>query len=96
MTATLLVAAHGTRSAAGTATTRALVEAIAAQRPSVRVELCFLDVASPSLAEALDTLADVDVVIVPLLLSAGYHVRTDIPAVIAGRDRVTRRRTSRA
>ncbi len=88
MTATLLVAAHGTKSDEGTATTRALVEAIAAQRPAVPVELCFLDVASPSLAEALDTLASVDVVVVPLLLSGGYHVQTDIPQIVQGRSGV--------
>ena len=81
----LLVAAHGTRSAAGTATTHALVAALAAARPAVRVDLGFLDVASPSLADALDARAGEDVVVVPLLLSAGYHVRTDIPAVVAGR-----------
>jgi sirohydrochlorin ferrochelatase len=88
MTATLLVAAHGTRSADGLATTRALVDAIAAERPSVLVALCFLDVASPSLADALDALGSSSVVVVPLLLSAGYHVLTDIPAVVAGRSSV--------
>jgi sirohydrochlorin ferrochelatase len=81
----LLVTAHGTRSAAGTETTRALVAAVAAARPSVPVDLCFLDVAAPSLAEALDARAGAEVVVVPLLLSAGYHVCTDIPAVVAGR-----------
>jgi sirohydrochlorin ferrochelatase len=85
---TLLVAAHGTRSVAGLATTQALVAAIAADRPSVAVSLCFLDVASPSLAEALDTLGDEPVVVVPLLLSAGYHVLTDIPAIVADRPSV--------
>jgi sirohydrochlorin ferrochelatase len=88
VTATLLIAAHGTRSEEGTATTRALVDAVAAQRPSVPVELCFLDVAAPSLADALDTRACVDVVIVPLLLSAGYHVQTDIPEIVRGRSGV--------
>ena len=87
-TATLLLAAHGTRSAEGTAATRELAEAVAAARPSVPVELCFLDVASPSLAEALDALGTAEVTVVPLLLSAGYHVRSDIPAVVAGRPRV--------
>jgi sirohydrochlorin ferrochelatase len=88
VSATLLVAAHGTRSALGSATTRALVEAIATARPSVAVRLCFLDVAAPSLAEALDALDALDageVVVVPLLLSSGYHVVTDIPAVAAAR-----------
>jgi sirohydrochlorin ferrochelatase len=86
--ATLLIAAHGTRSAAGTATTVALAEAVAAARPDVPVSLCFLDVAEPSLATALDELAGRPVVVVPLLLSAGYHVTTDIPAVVAGREQV--------
>ena len=84
----LLVAAHGTKSAAGSATTRSLVAAVAAARPDVDVRLCFLDVQRPSLAEALDGLGTRDVVVVPLLLSAGYHVLTDIPAVVAGRTRV--------
>ena len=62
-----------------------------AARPGLAVELCFLDVAAPSLRESLDQLAG-DVVVVPLLLSAGYHVTTDIPAIVAGRGsvRVTR------
>jgi sirohydrochlorin ferrochelatase len=84
VTTTLLVAAHGTRSAEGLATTRALVATIAATRPAVPVSLCFLDVATPSLASALATVS-APVVVVPLLLSAGYHVQTDIPAVVSGR-----------
>jgi len=87
MTATLLIAAHGTTSAAGSATTRAMTDAVAAQRPGLRVELCFLDVARPTLTEALDAIAG-DVIVVPLLLSAGFHVTTDIPAVVAGRRNV--------
>ncbi|MCW2496706.1 CbiX/SirB N-terminal domain-containing protein [Jatrophihabitans sp.] len=87
MTPTLLLAAHGTESPAGSATTRELVAAIAAARPGLDVQLCFLDVATPSLATALDGLPG-DVVVVPLLLSAGYHVATDIPAVVAGRPNV--------
>jgi sirohydrochlorin ferrochelatase len=85
VTAALLVAAHGTRSAAGIATTRALVAALARARPDVPVSLCFLDVAEPSLPDALDAAATCDLVVVPLLLSAGYHVSTDIPDVVAGR-----------
>ncbi len=88
MAATLLLAAHGTRSAAGSATTAALAHAIAAARPGVAVELCFLDVAEPSLTTALDDLRGQHVVVVPLLLSAGYHVTSDIPAAVAGRDDV--------
>jgi len=80
---TLLVAAHGTQSAVGGATTRQLIDAVAAARPEARVSVCFLDVASPSLPDALEALNGRDVVIVPLLLSAGYHVLVDIPGIVA-------------
>lgn len=84
----LLVAAHGTRSAEGTATTHALVDAVRARASELDVRLCFLDVATPSLADALDELGRRPTVVVPLQLSAGYHVHTDIPAVVAGRETV--------
>jgi sirohydrochlorin ferrochelatase len=80
----LLVAAHGTEVAAGSVTTAALVAAVRAARPELSVSLCFLDVAAPSLTEALDA-AGGPLVVLPLLLSTGYHVQTDIPAVVANR-----------
>jgi sirohydrochlorin ferrochelatase len=76
----LLAVAHGTASPEGAATTARLVAAIAAARPAVRVDLCFLDVVSPRLPDALD---DTPTIVVPLLLSTGYHVQTDIPAAVA-------------
>ena len=85
----LLVAAHGTQSRLGARTTAAVVAAVATARPDVEVRLCFLDVLRPSLAQALDELGTRPVVVVPLLLSAGYHVLTDIPATAAGRAGVT-------
>lgn len=83
----LLIAAHGTESAEGLATTRAIADAVAARLPDVEVSLCFLDVASPSLATAVAA-ATGPVVVVPLVLSSGYHVLSDIPAVVAGRPEV--------
>jgi sirohydrochlorin ferrochelatase len=80
----LLLVAHGTRSAHGTETTRALAEAVAAQRPDVRVRLCFLDVGDPTLDAALAQ-TQVRTVLLPALLSTGYHVLTDIPGALAGR-----------
>jgi sirohydrochlorin ferrochelatase len=79
---TLLIAAHGTKSRAGSATTAALAAAVAVARPDVDVSLCFLDVARPSLADALGVHSG-PTVVVPLLLSSGFHVLTDIPAVVA-------------
>jgi sirohydrochlorin ferrochelatase len=79
----LLLVAHGTRSAAGSATTAAFAAAVARQRPDVTVQLSYLDVAEPTLAAALA--APGPTVVVPLLLSTGHHVTVDIPAATAGR-----------
>ena len=81
----LLIAAHGTASPTGTATTRALLDAVRAAHRELTVELCFLDVARPSLAEVLDTLGPRPTIVVPLQLTAGYHVLTDIPAIVSER-----------
>ncbi len=96
----LLLVSHGTASPAGTRATWQLREAIAAARPEVTVRLCFLDVGTPTLSDALaqsdgpsDGLTDGSAparptVLVPLLLSTGYHVQTDIPSAVAGRAHV--------
>ena len=81
----LLVTAHGTASLPGADTTTRLVEAVRRARPGSRVDLCFLDVLDPRLADSLD---ERPTVVVPLLLSTGYHVGTDIPAAVAGRPAV--------
>lgn len=77
----LLAVAHGTRSAAGQARVRALAAAVARRGAAVR--LAYVDVQRPSLAAAVAALPGPSVV-VPLLLSSGYHVRADIPAALAG------------
>src|SRR4051794_16254870 len=71
----------GPASAEGSATTARLVDAVRAARPGVPVDLAFLDVAEPRLPEVLD---DRPTVLVPLLLSTGYHVQTDIPGAVTG------------
>ena len=76
----LLVVAHGTRSPSGRATVGRILAAVAAARPTITVELAYLDVLSPTLPMKLD---DRPTVVVPLLLSTGYHVQTDIPDAVA-------------
>jgi sirohydrochlorin ferrochelatase len=76
----LVAVAHGTASPTGSATTARLVDALRAARPDTSVDLCFLDVVEPRLPDVLD---DRPAVVVPLLLSTGYHVQTDIPAAVA-------------
>lgn len=86
----LLAVAHGTRDSAGLAATAALLDMVRALRPGLPVELGYVDVAEPLLADTLARLAG-PVVVVPLLLGAGYHVREDIPAALAAAPQVTAR-----
>ena len=75
----LLAASHGTDDENGRAAVASLVAAIAAELPDVPVSASFVDVQQPDVPSALDALEPGrDAVIVPLLLSAGYHVRTDL------------------
>ena len=85
----LLAISHGTASPEGQASIRALVHAVARRLPEVTVRLGHVDVQQPDVAASLAELADVPVVIVPLLLSAGYHVRIDLRKQSAHRDDVT-------
>ncbi|MEV5327721.1 CbiX/SirB N-terminal domain-containing protein [Nonomuraea sp. N2-4H] len=82
MTPTLVLAAHGTRSQAGQRTLAALAETVRAARPGGRVELSYLELASPLLREVLPAVRG-PVVVVPLLLAGGYHAHIDLPQVVA-------------
>jgi sirohydrochlorin ferrochelatase len=86
---TLLAAVHGTRSPDGQATTRALISHVRGVRAGLSVDVCFLDVLEPRLAPRLAALSG-PVVVVPVLLSAGYHVRDDVPSAAAARATVAR------
>jgi sirohydrochlorin ferrochelatase len=86
----LLAISHGTSSPAGQAAVAALVDAVAARLPDVTVRLGHVDVQQPDVPASLDALPPGQpVVIVPLLLSAGYHVRIDLIEQTAGRSGVT-------
>ncbi len=80
----LLAVAHGTRHPVGRAQVRALVRQVHARRPGLDIRLAYVDVQQPALPYALAVL-DRPAVVVPLLLSAGYHVRVDIPAAVLAR-----------
>ena len=86
-TPALLAISHGTASADGQAAIRRLVDAVAERLPEVVVRLGHVDVQQPDVAASLAALPeDEPVVIVPLLLSAGYHVRVDLRQQSAGRE----------
>ncbi|MFF5296586.1 sirohydrochlorin chelatase [Paractinoplanes globisporus] len=82
MKPTLLAVAHGTRSAAGQRQIRDLVAAVARRRPELDVRLSYVDVQQPRIGDVVPAVRDA--VVVPLLLSAGYHVRVDIANAVEG------------
>ncbi|WEO78579.1 CbiX/SirB N-terminal domain-containing protein [Cryobacterium sp. SO2] len=89
----LLATSHGTSDPAGQRAVLALVEAVAAAAPQLTVVGGYVDVQSPDVPTCLAGIAagpaeggssaDRPVVIVPLLLSAGYHVRVDLAEAAA-------------
>lgn len=81
----LLAVAHGTNDPEGLQTLDALLERIRFLRPGVETSLSFVSVARPRVDEELVRLLAegvTELVILPLLLGAGYHVRHDIPEAV--------------
>ena len=83
--AALVAASHGTSDPAGRRAVAGLVQAVRERRPDLRVEDAHVDVQQPDVPAAMEGLADADraVVVVPLLLSAGYHVHVDLAEAAA-------------
>lgn len=82
----LVLVAHGSRDPRAAAATRALSRAVAAARPGLDVHAAYLDHAGPRPGEvltALDAAGHDRVILVPLLLTAAYHGRVDVPAAVA-------------
>ena len=75
----LLAVAHGSRHPHAAATVAALARQVERLAPVINIRVAFVQHSEPSFAKALDE-AGPDVVIVPLLLSSGYHLDTDIGA----------------
>ncbi len=82
--ATLLAVAHGTVDPNGLAEVRRLLNIVRTKRPELAVELCWLERAEPLYADVLAAL-DGPVVVVPVLLSTGHHIKIDIGAVVGRR-----------
>lgn len=83
----LVLVAHGSRDPRALSTVRTLIERVRELRPHLSVHLGHIELNEPLLA---DTLASLDAedgadgaVLVPLLLSRGYHVKRDIPEAAA-------------
>lgn len=81
----LVACSHGTRSARGAAAVAALVDAVRARARRVEVVETFVDVQEPALPEVVAGLAHRRAVVVPLLLSRGFHVHHDVAGAVADR-----------
>ncbi|TAL41576.1 MAG: cobalamin biosynthesis protein CbiX [Salinibacterium sp.] len=79
----LIGISHGTSSAEGQRAVTGLITAIATARPDLVVAQGFVDVQHPDPAEVLDELEPGQpAIVVPLLLSAGYHVHVDLTKAV--------------
>jgi sirohydrochlorin ferrochelatase len=78
----LVLVAHGTRDPRGPKLLDRLAAAVRAVLPDVRVRLSYIELVPPLLADVTPTLTR-PAVVVPLLLSTGYHVKHDLPEAVA-------------
>ncbi len=81
----LLGVAHGSKDDGSQQVVCDLLLLTAAQRPGLRAEAAYVDNASPSVRDALRKLVEEgerDVTVVPLLLGAASHSKTDVAASV--------------
>jgi sirohydrochlorin ferrochelatase len=85
----LIACAHGTRNAEGQAAIRQVMADIEALRPGLRVLEAYVDVQEPELGGVVEGLPEgTAAVVVPLLLSTGFHIKVDVPKAIKSRPEV--------
>lgn len=81
----IVVMAHGSRHEPANAEVRDLARRLAESGVADRVETAFLEAATPALPEAIAALAAAgagSILVLPLFLNTGNHVRRDIPRLI--------------
>lgn len=81
----IIVCSHGTDDPQGRRTVAALVDRVADLLPGRQVRVAHVDVQQPELADVVAQVAaqGVPPVVVPLLLSTGFHVQVDIAEAVA-------------
>ncbi|WP_210589406.1 sirohydrochlorin chelatase [Streptomyces sp. GESEQ-35] len=86
----LVLVAHGSRDPRTLRTVTALVDHVRELRPGLPVHLGHIELNEPLLPDTLAALGTAEAVLVPLLLSRGYHVKRDIPEMAAAAPARTR------
>ncbi|ERI37708.1 sirohydrochlorin chelatase [Arthrobacter sp. TES] len=85
----LIACAHGTRNAEGQAAIRKVMAEIEDLRPGLQVLEAYVDVQDPELSGVVEGLPEgTAAVVVPLLLSTGFHIKVDVPKAIKSRPEV--------
>jgi sirohydrochlorin ferrochelatase len=80
----LVAVAHGSADPRASATVAELAEVARERSPGLDLRTAFLGHAPPSLPQVLSTVeADREVAVLPLLLTAAYHSKSDIPRMLA-------------
>jgi len=80
----LIAVAHGSKDPRASATVAALAAVARGRSPGLDLRTAFLGHAPPSLPQVLGTIeADRPVTVLPLLLTAAFHSKSDIPRMLA-------------
>ena len=82
----LLLVSHGSREGSANLEFKRLARKYQARHPRWKVSHAFLELARPSIPEALESLVhttrSADILVLPYFLFAARHVKKDIPAII--------------
>jgi sirohydrochlorin ferrochelatase len=84
----LVAVAHGSADPRSAATVSDLLDLVRSRAPGLDVRAAFLGHAAPSVPAVLGGLPDGQAVVLPLLLTAAYHSKADLPAQLRGHSRV--------
>jgi sirohydrochlorin cobaltochelatase len=82
----LILFAHGARDPEWAKPFENIRALVASQRPDLVVELAYLELMTPRLAEAMDRVASsgvADVTVAPLFMAQGGHLKEDVPRLLA-------------
>ena len=82
----ILLFGHGARNPDWAAPFFRIRDAIKARDPATPVEMGFLELMRPSFDEAVDALAAAgvnEVIVVPIFMAAGSHIKKDLPQMAA-------------
>ena len=84
-TSALVLFAHGARDAQWSEPFRAVRQAVATRRPDLTVELAFLEIMQPALADCVARLVKdghTRITVAPLFLAQGGHLKKDLPRLL--------------